>query len=91
MGGSTACWYTSVSAYETTTVNQIIIRKLNKKKSLNCIVHKQDCRRLAPRANNDLSLFIVDYLLNDVLNLIKMNQIATIHAHNFNISFNSSA
>ena len=45
-----------------------------------------DINELQLTFNNEPALLIVDDLMNDVLNSKKMVEIATIHAHNFNLS-----
>jgi hypothetical protein len=45
-----------------------------------------DINELQLTFNNEPALLIVDDLMNDVINSKKMVEIATIHAHNFNLS-----
>jgi hypothetical protein len=45
-----------------------------------------DINELQLTYNNEPALLIVDDLMNDVINSKKMVEIATIHAHNFNLS-----
>jgi len=61
-------------------------RLKNEFPSLEIIQGLPDINELQLTFNNEPALLIVDDLMNDVLNSKKMVEIATIHAHNFNLS-----